>query len=250
MKKVVGVIPARWGATRFPGKILALLKDKPLVQWVYERAVQAARLDEVIIATDDRRIKKCAESFGASVVMTRSDHPSGTDRVAEALHVTDAEVVVNIQGDEPLIEPELIDALANALLGEVTWDMSTACAPVQSVQELSSSSAVKVVVDEAGKALYFSRSVIPFDRDEKEDRLDARNVYWRHVGIYGYQRSALAFLQSKPPCMLEQVEKLEQLRALFYGLRIKVVKAKKAHVGVDTPDDLHQLESVLQDIRL
>jgi 3-deoxy-manno-octulosonate cytidylyltransferase (CMP-KDO synthetase) len=239
---VAGVIPARWASTRLPGKALAPLCGKPLIQWVLERVRQARGLDTVLVATDDERIRAAVAGLGGVAVMTRSDHPSGTDRVAEAVAGTPAEVVINIQGDEPLIDPELIDRLAAAMVKGTEWDMATAATPIVSDEELRKPSVVKAVCGEEGRALYFSRAPIPFVRDSRPDGLR----YWRHVGIYAYRRSFLERLVKTPPCLLEQAEKLEQLRALHLGARMKVVETRDVGVGVDTPEDVALAEAALR----
>jgi len=244
--KMVGVIPARWDSTRFPGKSLEPLCGKPLIQWVIERARQAKKLEKLIVATDDGRIRNAAVELGVDVVMTRSDHPSGTDRIAEALRDVQADVVVNIQGDEPLMDPALIDELANFLARNTDWDMATAAAPITNAQDVQKASVVKVVWDHEARALYFSRSTIPYLR-EKDSGVAARDpLYWRHIGIYAYRRMFLQKLVSTPPCLLEKVEKLEQLRALYLGCRMKVLRAKEVGLGVDTPDDIKKAEAALK----
>ncbi len=239
---VIGVIPARWGSTRLPGKALAMLCGRPLIQWVLERVRLARYLDDVIVATDDERIREAVMRIGGKAVLTRPDHPSGTDRVAEAVAGLPAGVVINIQGDEPLMDPELIDGLAKVMVDELEWDMATAAAPVQGEEELNKSSVVKVVWDKGGRALYFSRSVIPFVRDTRPDGLR----HWRHVGIYAYRRAFLERLVATPPCVLEMAEKLEQLRALHLGARIKVMQTREAGIGVDTPEDIAPAEAALR----
>ena len=245
--KVLGVIPARWGSTRFPGKSLHPIAEKPLVQWVWERASQARALDEVVVATDDERIQRAVEGFGGTVVMTRADHPSGTDRVAEVAGALGGDVVINVQGDEPLIDPDLIDRLAGFLTDEPGWNMATAATPFQSLEQVLEPGAVKVVFGEQDRALYFSRSVIPHDRDG--DFLSAAN-YWRHLGIYAYQRTFLEKLVEAPPCPLEQAEKLEQLRALHLGCRMKIVRTLDTGVGVDAPEDVPRAEEALREAGL
>jgi 3-deoxy-manno-octulosonate cytidylyltransferase (CMP-KDO synthetase) len=238
----IGVIPARWASTRFPGKMLTPILGIPLVVRVVERARLARSLDEVVVATDDERIRATVEDAGARAVMTRSDHPSGTDRVAEAAKGTSAAVVVNIQGDEPLIDPELIDSLALRLLRETAWDMATAATPLEDPELLRDPSVVKVVCGADGAALYFSRAVIPYIRDEGTE---SRGLYRRHIGIYAYRASFLMRLVDSPPCALELAEKLEQLRALYLGGRIAVTMADAAGIGVDTPEDVKYVEQVL-----
>jgi 3-deoxy-manno-octulosonate cytidylyltransferase (CMP-KDO synthetase) len=241
-ERVVGVIPARWASTRLPGKALVPLCGKPLIQWVLERARLARRLDEIIVATDDERIRSVVEALGAKAVMTRPDHPSGTDRVAEAVAGRQADVVINIQGDEPLIDPELINRLAEVMVDEQEWDMATAATPIRTEEELQKSSVVKAVWGEGGRALYFSRSVIPFVRDGMPDGLR----HWRHVGLYAYRREFLERLVRTPPCLLEQAEKLEQLRALHLGARMRVLETQDVSVGVDTPGDVALAEAALK----
>jgi 3-deoxy-manno-octulosonate cytidylyltransferase (CMP-KDO synthetase) len=241
-ERVVGVIPARWASTRLPGKALVSLCGKPLIQWVMERVRLADRLDEVLVATDDERIRAVVVALGGTAVMTRVDHPSGTDRVAEAVAGRDAGIVINIQGDEPLIDPGLINGLVEVMLKARDWDMATAATPVLTADELSKPSVVKVVSGEQGQALYFSRSVIPYVRDLAPAGL----VHWRHVGIYAYRRAFLDRLVATPPCGLELAEKLEQLRALHLGARIKVVETQEIGLGVDTPEDVVLAEAALR----
>ncbi len=242
--RAVGIVPARWGSTRFPGKSLALVGGKPLVQWVCERAARASSLTEVCVATDDERIARAVAGFGFRAVMTRSDHPSGTDRVAEAARALDAGIVVNIQGDEPLIEPTLIDELTRAILEDDRWDMATAACPMHSDEEASRSSVCKVVLDASGGALYFSRHPIPFVRDP--ERAPAGLTRLRHIGIYLYRRNFLERLVSTPPCEIEQAESLEQLRALHIGGRIRVVPTSQQSLGVDLPSDVAEVEAEMR----
>jgi len=238
--KVAGIIPARWASSRFPGKSLALIAGKPLVQRVWERAARAASLSVLAVATDDARIARAVEAFGGRAVMTRSDHPSGSDRVAEAVQGLEAEVVVNIQGDEPLIDPALIDRLAGCFR-EPGWDMATAACPITDPRDEASPSVVKAVWDGSGKALYFSRLSIPFSRDG-----DHPVTRWRHIGIYAYTVSFLNRLLASPPCPLEQIEKLEQLRALHLGGRIKVLETVAAGIGVDPPAAVAAAEAAIR----
>ena len=242
--RIVGVVPARYGSTRLPGKSLVPLCGKPLVQWVYERARAARSLDAVLVATDDARIQRAVEGFGGQVVMTRADHPSGTDRIAEAVAGLDAQVVVNIQGDEPLIDPALIDQLGTSLAGASDWDMATAAARIQDPADLRNPAVVKVVWGQHGRALYFSREPIPHVRDGLP--AGAESVHWRHIGIYAYQRTFLQRLVQEPPCALEQLEKLEQLRALHLGGRMKVLPTSHLALGVDTPADVPLAEAALR----
>lgn len=241
-ERVIGVIPARWASTRLPGKALVPICGKPLIQWVLERARQAVRLDEVLVATDDERIREVVTALGGTAVMTRPDHPSGTDRVAEAVLGREAGVVINIQGDEPLIDPGLINRLAEVMVGNDRWDMATAATPIGTVAELNKPSVVKVVTGSGGRALYFSRSVIPFIRDTVPEGMR----HWRHVGIYAYRRGFLDRLVKTPPCALELAEKLEQLRALYLGAAMTVVETAEIGLGVDTPEDVLLAETALK----
>jgi 3-deoxy-manno-octulosonate cytidylyltransferase (CMP-KDO synthetase) len=244
MTRVVGVIPARWGSTRFPGKSLAPIMGTPLIEWVLARARQARRLDDVLVATDDERIYKHVSRLGASVVMTGSHHQSGTDRIAEAVHGIPADVIINIQGDEPLIDPRLIDQLAEAMLADPSLEMATAARPIMNPEELSLPSVVKVVWDGRRRALYFSRAVIPYVRNA--DAAGKDPLHWCHIGIYAYRRDFLEKFVHTPPTVLERVESLEQLRALHMGAKIMVIPADQAGAGVDTPEDVARVEDVLR----
>ncbi len=245
MGRVVGVIPARWGSTRFPGKALHSICGKPLLQWVVERARGAKGLAELWVATDDERIRAAAESFGAPVAMTSPRHPSGTDRIAEAVREIEADAVVNIQGDEPLVAPDVIDALATAVGTDGDWDMATAATPLHNPALIAQPSIVKVVMAADGRALYFSRASIPFDRDGVAAR-EAGPVYLRHIGLYAYRRRFLERLVQEPPCMTERLEKLEQLRALHLGARMKVLVVEDHGIGVDTPEDAVRAAAALR----
>lgn len=243
--KTVGIIPARYGSARFPGKPLALLSGKPLLQHVLERARRASRLCELIVATDDARIAEVARRF-CRVELTRSDHPSGTDRVAEVAERVDCEAVVNIQGDEPFVDPVAIDAVAGAL---EQAEISTAATPIHDPEDLTNPHVVKVVVSLSGRALYFSRHPIPYLRDAAGDGAADRLKhfpYLRHLGLYGYRRRTLLQLVRWPVSSLEQAEKLEQLRALEHDLDIRVVQVPTGGPGVDTPEDLARAETLLQ----
>ncbi len=256
--KVIAVIPARYASTRFPGKPLALILGKPMLQYVYERSCQAALVDKVIIATDDERIASVAISFGAEVAMTSPDCPTGTDRIATVSKRSRFKgfgLVVNVQGDEPLIDPEMIDCCVEVMMKNRKLAMSTAKCSLETFQELLDPNVVKVVTDNGGRALYFSRSPIPYDRDQwgnifagKEPVghvIDFENVF-RHIGIYVYRRSFLQTFTQLSPTALERREKLEQLRALEYGFTIGVVETKSKSVGVDTPKDLALVEKILK----
>lgn len=234
--KAVAVIPARYASTRFPGKPLANETGKYLIQHVYEQVRGARSIAEVIVATDDPRICEAVESFGGRVVMTRADHPSGTDRVAEAAEALDADVIVNVQGDEPEIEPESIDRLVALLAEETDVQIGTLACPFAADADPADPNAVKVVLDARNRALYFSRALIPYPRDAK-GQPDAPSQWLLHIGIYAYRRKFLLQLAKLPQTPLEQREKLEQLRALEHGFPIAVALIKQAAVGIDTPED-------------
>lgn len=242
--KALAIIPARWGSTRFPGKSLTPICGRPLIQWVIEKACRATALDKVVVATDDRRIADAASACGVEAIMTKADHPSGTDRVAEAAGRYTAEIIVNIQGDEPTIDPDLINRLVGVMRAEKKWDMATAAAPLNSASEAENPSLCKVVFDAEGRALYFSRLPVPFIRDKTCGLV--KGLYWRHIGIYLYRKDFLARFVAEPPCLLELAESLEQLRALFIGARIKVVTTNDYGIGVDTPADVAAAEAVLK----
>ncbi len=240
-EQVVGLIPARWGSSRFPGKPLHLIAGKPLVQHVWERVSSCTRLDAVAIATDDERIRQTAEAFGARVIMTRDDHPSGSDRLAEAVQsFPEATHVVNIQGDEPLIDPALVDELASVLLNDAGIAMATAACPLDSDEDFLDPNIVKVVCTLGGEALYFSRSPIPFPRNTPVLKP------LRHIGLYAYRREFLKNYVRWEPTPLETAESLEQLRALEHGARIKVVPTDHLAPGVDTPEQAAMIEQLLQ----
>lgn len=242
------IIPARYRATRFPGKILAPLKGKPLIQWVYERAKRASLIQEVIVATDDERILKTVKDFGGRVVMTSQDAPSGTDRIAEVATTLMCDIIINVQGDEPLISPDMIDHTVE-LLQDRRASISTLAKRIEDPEELRDPNVVKVVFDREGFALYFSRSTIPYYRDRWKDisEIDISeeiNVY-KHIGIYGYRREVLLKFSKMPASELERIERLEQLRALERGLKIKVGLTTHNTIGIDTPEDLKRAEAWL-----
>lgn len=237
MLKTTIVIPARYGSTRFCGKPLAELWGKPIVQHVWERARQARLASRVIVATDDERIADAARSFGAEVAITRPDHPSGTDRVAEVARSLDSDLIVNVQGDEPLIDPGSVDAAILPLAEDPSVLMSTLCCPIEETADLVNPNVVKVVLDRQSFALYFSRLPIPFVRDQRADA-----TRYRHLGIYAYRRDFLLSLAKMAPSPLEQAERLEQLRVLEHGYRIRVAVVERASPGVDTLADLEKLE--------
>ncbi len=243
--RVLGIIPSRYGSSRFPGKPLAPLCGKPLVAWVVQAAKKARRLDDVIVATDDERIRAAVEEHGGKAVMTPSDLPSGTDRIACAAgDFSDDDILVNIQGDEPLIAPELIDSLVGRLADDPRWDMATAVTPITEQADLDARAVVKVVLDRDDGALYFSRLPIPCNRDGAPDL--ASGLYVRHLGIYAYRGAFLRRYIAEKPCALERTEKLEQLRALWMGARIAVVKTDDKGMGVDTPEDAVRVEAILK----
>ena len=243
--KTLGIIPSRYGSSRFPGKPLHLLCVKPLVAWVVEAVKKSKTLDDVIVATDDERIVSAVETHGGKAVMTPSELPSGTDRIACAAgDFTDDDILVNIQGDEPLISPDLIDALVGRMNEGTKWDMATAVTPIKSLDDLNAKTVVKVVLDRDDGALYFSRAPIPCDRDHTPDI--ATGLWVRHLGIYAYRGAFLKKYISEPPCDLEKTEKLEQLRALWMGAKIAVIRTDDEGVGVDTPEDAVRIEAILR----
>ena len=242
--KTYGIIPSRFGSSRFPGKPLAVLAGKPLVAWVVEAVKKAKSLDDVLVATDDERIVAAVEQYGGRAVMTPSELPSGTDRIACAAgDFADDDILVNVQGDEPLIDPALIDSLVAKLKDDPRWSMTTAVTPIKSAQDFAAKTVVKVVLDRDDGALYFSRAPIPCDRDNEPDL--ASGLYVRHLGIYAYRGAFLRRYIAEAPCDLEKTEKLEQLRALWMGAKIAVVRTEDEGVGVDTPEDAKRVERIL-----
>ena len=259
---IYGIIPSRFGSSRFPGKPLAMLAGKPLVAWVVEAVKKAASLDRVLVATDDERIVKAVEDYGGVAVMTPSELPSGTDRIACAARnflaarasedgraapdFSDDDILVNIQGDEPLIDPALIDALV-AKMQSGAYEMATAVTPIKSLQDFEAKTVVKVVLAKDDSALYFSRAPIPCNRDAAPDFSSAAlgSLYVRHLGIYAYRGGFLKRYIVEPQCELERTEKLEQLRALYMGAKIAVVRTNDEGVGVDTPEDAARVAAIL-----
>lgn len=238
--RIVCVIPARYSSTRLPGKPLALIAGKPMIQHVWERAKQASRPDEVLVATDHEQVYSTVKAFGGQVVMTSPRHPTGTDRLAEvAARLDDVDIIVNVQGDEPLIAPEIIDQLAGVFYEAPDLMMATLAAPLAE-DEQNIPSVVKVVTDLAGNALYFSRSLIPYPR-----AVSPGLTFYKHIGIYAYRREFLLRFAVLPPTPLEKAESLEQLRALEHGYRIKVLKTDFQSVGVDTPEDLERVNAII-----
>jgi len=232
--KVLACIPARYGSTRFPAKVLAKDTGKFLIQHTYERACAAKLPEKVIIAADDERIAAAAESFGAECIMTSPDCPSGTDRIAEAVADIDVDIIVNIQADEPEIDPANIDKVAQLLIDNPNAPMATLAADFQNFARISDPNIVKVITDCNNKAIYFSRSVIPYDR-EKSGVGNVKN-YLRHLGIYAYRKDFLLKITILPQTPLEKIEKLEQLRAIENGFSILVAKVKHTCDGIDTPE--------------
>lgn len=249
---IIAVIPARYGSTRFPGKALALIKDKPMIQWVYERTKRSSLIDRVIVATDDDRILETVKSFGGDVVMTSPMHPTGTDRIAEVARNIDCDIVVNVQGDEPLIRHEMIDEAIAPLVSDNTIPMGTLCRKIESRNEAFDPNVVKVVFDINGFALYFSRAPIPWDRERWSGKNDLRDlpygtIMYKHIGLYVYRRAFLLDYAHMPQTALEETEKLEQLRALEHGYRVKTVVTGYESFGVDIPDDLGKILNRLEE---
>lgn len=237
---VTGIIPARYGSSRFPGKPLAPIAGKPMIQHVYERSRIAEGLDRLVVATEDTRIADSVKRFGGESILTRPDHPSGTDRLAEAariLQLSDQDIVVNIQGDEPLVEPSMIQLLITALAGAPQCSMATLAYRSENEREYLNPNVVKVVVDASSRALYFSRAPIPCRRDVEDSPLS----FLKHLGFYAYRNSFLQIFTQLPPGRLESVEKLEQLRALENGYAIQVALSEMETIGVDTPEDLGRI---------
>ncbi len=238
--KVLGVIPARYQSTRLPGKPLLQIAGKPMIQWVYEAAHTATLVDEIVVATDDQRIFDAVKQFGGAVEMTSANHPTGTDRLAEVARRHQCGLVINIQGDEPLIHGEVIDSIVRPLVDNSDLVMSTAKVRLVEQAQIDEPSVVKVVTDDNGLALYFSRSPIPYQRKKEAAQ------YWKHVGLYGYRRDFLLKYVELPQSQLELAESLEQLRVLSYGYRIQVIEVAQDSVGVDTPDDLERVRAILE----
>ena len=247
--KTAIIIPARYHSSRLPGKPLLKETGKYLVQHVYERACLARCAHEVIVATDDSRIAAAVEHFGGCVVMTRRDHPSGTDRVAEVARGLDADVIVNLQGDEPLINPATLDLLPQLLQRDSDTPLATLAAPISSLEQWHNPNCVKVVCDGSGRALYFSRSPIPFVRDGRPDFAGDPPRFLQHLGLYAYRRDFLLQLSQMPPAPLEQLEQLEQLRVLAAGHQIAVGVVRHASIGVDTWEDYRRFVEMVRNRR-
>lgn len=243
--RIVGVIPARYGSSRFEGKILADIAGKPMIQWVYERANQSKTLDELFAAVDDPRIQSRVEQFGGKAVMTSAHHKSGTDRIAEAVEKMPVDIVVNIQGDQPLIDPNMIDEAVQPMIDNPEIQMSTLKREIEK-DEFDDPGVVKVVVDDQDFALYFSRSLIPYPRYEENIRV------FEHVGLYVYRKDFLLKISKMPLGYLEKIESLEQLRVMEKGYKILVVETKMdrtAGISVDTPEDLKKVEKIISQMK-
>ena len=266
--EVVALIPARYGSTRFPGKPLALLRGKPMIQHVYEQTCQVQGLNRVLVATDDERIAQAVQTVGGEVVMTRVDHPTGTDRLAEVAQSLQADIIVNVQGDLPFFPPAMVEDAVAALANAPAAAMATVKTPIQTDDEWHNPNVVKVVTDHEGYALYFSRSPIPFCRESQRVRpatqqpdtpIDTPTITptttlavaptvtlgYRHIGLYVYRRDFLLTFTTLPATPLEEAEKLEQLRALEWGYKIRVTETERPTVEVDTPQDLRRAEEML-----
>jgi len=247
--KTLGIIPARYASTRFPGKPLAILGSKPVIQWVYERSFQV--LDKVCVATDDERIFTIVEDFGGLVVMTSSEHRSGTDRCAEALEILESrdgvkyELVVNIQGDEPFIEPSLIKKLID-LFSDPRTQIATLASNISKTEDIFDPNKTKVVTDINDFAMFFSRSPIPYLRDAERIEWHTKYRFLKHIGIYAFLPDVLRRIIVLPQSQLETAESLEQLRWLQNGCRIKVGYTEVEHIGIDTPEDLHKAQSLIR----
>ncbi len=252
--KVAAIIPARYGSTRFEGKPLADILGKPMIQWVYEGVSRSRLINEVIVATDDRRIVETVEGFGGKALMTSPDHATGSDRVAEVARRRRAEIIVNVQGDEPLLTGAIVDQAVKPLLKDASVPLSTLMTRIEEVKDWINPNTVKVVVDQRGFALYFSRSPIPFPRDLNVERLLAASSRgknplphraFKHIGVYAYRREFLLRYSKMKHTPLEKLEKLEQLRALENGYPIKVTTVDYEPLSVDTPEDLEKVAAYL-----
>ena len=241
---VIGIIPARYGSTRLPGKPLKTIAGKPMIEHVYRRAEKAKHLCKVYVATDDLRIKEAVTAFGGNVFMTSAEHQTGTDRLVEVvgyLDLQDEDIIVNIQGDEPLLEPQMIDELVKPLLEDPNLLMSTLKQRIEEIEELNNPNVVKVVTDRNDYALYFSRSPLPYNRTGVEVN------YFKHVGLYAYRKAFLLQYAALERTLLERAESLEQLRALENGYQIKVVETKFQTIGVDSPADLERVKKIMEE---
>jgi 3-deoxy-manno-octulosonate cytidylyltransferase (CMP-KDO synthetase) len=243
-RNVLAVIPARFGSTRLPGKPLASIAGRPMIQHVVERVRGAQLVSSILVATDDERILKAVEAFGGKAIITRPNHPTGTDRVAEVAAHVSADIYINIQGDEPLIDPGIIDAVIASMLEDDSIQIATPCAAITQPKEIMDANVVKVARDFESNGLYFSRAPIPWVRDTGST-VAAR--HWKHIGLYGFVRDALLEFPTLPPGELERVEQLEQLRWLENGFRIRVVETDYDAVSVDVPPDIQRVEKLLSE---
>jgi 3-deoxy-manno-octulosonate cytidylyltransferase (CMP-KDO synthetase) len=239
----IAIIPARYQSTRLPGKALADIAGRPMIEHVYRRAASAASISRVIVATDDPRILEAVQGFGGDAVMTSASHQSGTDRLAEVAATLECDVIVNVQGDEPLLSPDTIDAAVAPFSTDPSLEMSTLRRPIVDAAELQNPNVTKIVVDQNGFAMYFSRAPIPFTRDG-----DPRVRAWAHIGLYVYRRETLLRLARLPQTAMERAEALEQLRALEHGIRIKAIETTHDSIGVDTREDLDRVRALLDPI--
>ena len=238
------VIPARYASSRLPGKPLALIADKPMIQWVYQQAVKADKIDRVIVATDHEKIKNAVESFGGEAVLTDPNLASGTDRVAATVQNIDADIVINLQGDEPFVEVELLNKMVSAF-SDSNINMATPVRKIKSEEDLNDPNLVRVTKDINNYALYFTRNVIPFLRDCTRDEWLKNFTYYKHVGIYAYRKEFLLKLTALPEGQLERAERLEQLRVLENGYKIFTVETDYDSISVDTPDDLERVNQLI-----
>ncbi|MFH1665310.1 MAG: 3-deoxy-manno-octulosonate cytidylyltransferase [Candidatus Omnitrophota bacterium] len=251
--KVVAVIPARWQSTRLKGKVLADINGKPMIQHVWEKVKRAHEVDEIIVATDKERVIKVVESFGGKAIFTSPEQPSGTDRIAEIASFTDGDIFINVQADEPLVHPLMIDELAQVFSYEKNIQMATLIKRIHNKEEITDPNVVKVVVDRRGFALYFSRSPIPYVRGDSADMPggevpseDISGGYFKHIGLYSYTKDFLFTYTNLPKSRLELAEKLEQLRVLEHGYKIKTVETRYDTIGVDTQEDLDRVREILK----
>ena len=252
-KKILAVIPARWASTRFPGKPLALIHGRPMIQWVAEQVEKAKLVSEVVVATDDMRISNAVNKFGGRAIMTSTEHSTGTDRVAEVAETIECGIVVNVQGDEPLIPPENIDLVIRPLLDSSDPPVSTLMTALRDLGEMSNPDICKVVADENGRALYFTRAPVPYDREawpegghETDQNGRTSDIYgFKHIGLYAYTKSFLLQFSRLKASRLENLEKLEQLRVLENGYSIRVTETERNSIGVDRFEDLNTIEQLL-----
>lgn len=247
--KIIAVIPARFASTRFPGKAIKLLKGKPIIQWVVEGAQKSKLIQKIYVATDSEKIAEVCRQINVDVLMTSPDCATGTDRIFEATKNLHFDVVLNIQGDEPLINETYIDPLAQAFLNNSNLDMATLAHPL-ALEDLENKNAVKVIANSFGEAIYFSRFAIPYSREKDVQSSASPQSYCsaslKHIGLYGYSKSFLHKFCTSPQALIEKYESLEQLRALYLGAKIKVIEVEKPTFGVDTPEDLQRLEALLK----